>query len=56
MSLENLLKIGQLKTHPPDRDEIQKLLGAAPGGRADCGQQRGDAFRRQLQGQAARQP
>ncbi len=29
MSLENLLKIGQLKTHPPDRDEIQKPLAAA---------------------------
>lgn len=29
MSLENLLKIGQLKQHPPDRDEIQRLLTAA---------------------------
>lgn len=29
MSLENLLKIGQLKPHPVDRDEIEKLLAAA---------------------------
>ena len=29
MSLENLLKIGQLKQHPPNRDEIQRLLAAA---------------------------
>jgi hypothetical protein len=28
--LENLLKIGQLKQHPPDADEIDRLLGAAP--------------------------
>jgi hypothetical protein len=27
--LENLLKIGQLKQHPPDADEIDRLLGAA---------------------------
>lgn len=29
MSLENLLKIGQLKTHPPDAREIEQLLAAA---------------------------
>lgn len=29
MSLENLLKIGQLKTHPVDADEIERLLAAA---------------------------
>ncbi len=29
MSLDNLLKIGQLKTHPRNRDEIQRLLDAA---------------------------
>lgn len=29
MSLENLLKIGQLKEHPSSRAEIQKLLAAA---------------------------
>lgn len=29
MSLENLLKIGQLKEHPPAADEIEKLLAAA---------------------------
>ena len=29
MSLENLLKIGQLKTHPPDAREIEQLLTAA---------------------------
>jgi hypothetical protein len=29
MSLENLLKIGQLKTHAPERAEIAKLLQAA---------------------------
>ena len=29
MSLENLLKIGQLKTHPPNAEEIERLLGAA---------------------------
>lgn len=36
MSLENLLKIGQLKTHPPDREEIQKLLAAARRNLADA--------------------
>jgi len=29
VSLENLLKIGQLKEHPPDAGEIQRLLAAA---------------------------
>ena len=29
LSLENLLKIGQLKEHPPDPQEIQRLLAAA---------------------------
>ncbi len=29
VSLENLLKIGQLKEHPPDPEEIQRLLAAA---------------------------
>jgi hypothetical protein len=29
MSLENLLKMGQLKSHPPDADEIDRLLTAA---------------------------
>ncbi len=29
MSLQNLLKIGQLKVHPPDAAEIQRLLTAA---------------------------
>ena len=29
MSLENLLKIGQLKEHPIDAEEIERLLVAA---------------------------
>ena len=29
MSLANLLSIGQLKTHPPDGGEIERLLSAA---------------------------
>ena len=29
MSLENLLKIGQFKTHPPDAEEIERLLLAS---------------------------
>jgi len=29
VSLENLLKIGQLKTHPPDAREVEQLLIAA---------------------------
>jgi uncharacterized protein (UPF0332 family) len=29
MSLENLHKIGQLKTHPPNAEEIERLLQAA---------------------------
>ncbi len=35
MSLENLLKIGQLKAHPPDAAEVQRLLAAAERGLAD---------------------
>lgn len=37
MSLENLLKIGQLKRHPTNRDEIQKLLAAAARNLTDSG-------------------
>ena len=37
MSLENLLKIGQLKEHPPNAAEIQKLLAAAARNLADSG-------------------
>mgnify|MGYP001812048208 FL=1 len=29
MTLENLLRIGRIKAHTPDADEIQKLLAAA---------------------------
>jgi hypothetical protein len=29
VSLQNLLKIGQLKEHPPDAAEVQRLLAAA---------------------------
>lgn len=36
MSLENLLKIGQLKPHSPDAAEIQKLLNAAERNLADA--------------------
>ena len=36
MSLENLLKIGQLKAHPPDASEIQRLLAAAERNLADA--------------------
>jgi hypothetical protein len=36
MSLDNLLKIGQLKSHPPNKDEIQRLLGAAQGNLVDA--------------------
>lgn len=36
MTLENLLKIGQLKSHPPDRNEIQRLLQAARRNLADA--------------------
>lgn len=36
MSLENLLKIGQLKEHPPDGEEIQRLLAAAERNLADA--------------------
>lgn len=37
MSLENLLKIGQLKTHPPQADEIERLLAAAQRNLRDAG-------------------
>jgi hypothetical protein len=36
VSLENLLKIGQLKEHPPDPEEIQRLLTAAASNLADA--------------------
>lgn len=36
MSLENLLKIGRLKTHPPDAREIEQLLAAARRNLADA--------------------
>jgi hypothetical protein len=36
VSLENLLKIGQLKEHPPDASEIQRLLAAAARNLADA--------------------
>jgi len=36
VSLENLLKIGQLKEHPPDAAEIQRLLAAASRNLADA--------------------
>lgn len=35
VSLDNLHKIGQLKPHPPDRDEIERLLAAATRGITD---------------------
>lgn len=37
MSLGNLLKTGQIKQHPPDRDQIQKLLASAQRNLADAG-------------------
>lgn len=36
MSLQNLLKIGQLKEHPPSAAEIQQLLAAAQRNLADA--------------------
>lgn len=36
MSLQNLLKIGQLKAHPPDAAEVQRLLAAAARSLADA--------------------
>jgi len=36
VSLENLLKIGQLKEHPPDAQEIQRLMIAAARNLADA--------------------
>lgn len=35
MTLDNLLKIGQLKEHPPDKAEIQRLLQATQRNIAD---------------------
>lgn len=36
MTLENLLKIGQLKSHATSKDEVQRLLGAARRNLADA--------------------
>lgn len=36
MSLHNLLKIGLLKSHPPDAGEVQRLLAAATRNLADA--------------------
>ncbi len=36
MSLQNLLKIGQLKAHLPDASEVQRLLAAATRNLADA--------------------
>ena len=36
MTLENLLKIGQLKEHAPDADEIRRLIAAAERSLADA--------------------
>jgi len=36
VSLQNLLKIGQLKEHLPDKEEIGRLLAAAQRGLADA--------------------
>jgi len=36
VSLQNLLKIGQLKAHPPDGAEVQRLLAAAARNLADA--------------------
>lgn len=36
VSLRNLLKIGQLKEHPPDAAEVQRLLAAAARNLADA--------------------
>lgn len=36
VSLQNLLKIGQLKEHPPDAAEVQRLLDAAGRNLADA--------------------
>jgi hypothetical protein len=37
VTLENLLRIGQLKEHPPDAGEIQRLLAAARRNLSDAG-------------------
>lgn len=36
VSLQNLLKIGQLKAHPPGAAEVQRLLAAAGRNLADA--------------------
>ena len=36
VSLQNLLKIGQLKAHPPDADAVRRLLAAAARNLADA--------------------
>ena len=36
VSLQNLLKIGQLKAHPPDAAEVQRLMAAAGRNLADA--------------------
>jgi len=36
VSLQNLLKIGQIKAHPPDAAEVQRLLAAAARTLADA--------------------
>src|SRR3989304_1663900 len=36
VSLQNLLKIGQLKEHPPDAAEVQRLLASAARNLADA--------------------
>jgi hypothetical protein len=37
VSLENLLRIGQIRSHPPDADEIDRLLVAARRNLRDAG-------------------
>ena len=37
MSLENLLRVGQLKAQPPDADEIDRLLTATQRNLRDAG-------------------
>ena len=36
VSLQNLLKIGQLKAHPPEATEVQRLLASAARNLADA--------------------
>ena len=55
MSLENLLKIGQLKEHPPDSAEMSACFGGTSksSGCQRPANQPGDAFRCGLQGDHA---